>query len=429
MNLHDSEHISGLLEEAGFKPAAEIGQADLVIFNTCMVRKSAEQKIFGSIASVTSNKDAGKPMIAVCGCMAQVYGVELLNRFPGVDLVFGLGAVGELERLLVMAKERRVCAIENLDECLIDALPCVREKRFKAWLPISHGCNNFCSYCIVPFARGREKSRNLDEILEEASRLGTDGVVEVVLLGHNVNSYGADLPDDVDFVDVLEGVSRIPGIRRIRFETSHPKNITERTIAAIAQIPEVCEHLHLPVQSGSDAVLKKMNRGYTRDYYLDIVDTARKLVSGLSVTTDIIVGFPGETDEQFEETLNLVRRVEFDSAYVFLYSPRPGTRALQMGDDVPIETKRKRFDELHRLQQRITARKLQSMVGKRFEVLIEGSAQKGDFFEGRTRGNHVVLISDYGLVPGMIVEANIISAGGHALRGRAEKVLCNPLLE
>lgn len=429
MNLHDSEHIVGMLRQAGFKPSEEIDQADLVIFNTCMVRKSAEEKIFGTISSLTSKNRKKKPMVAVCGCMAQIYGVEILNRFKGVDLVFGLGTVHELERILDMAKDRRICAVENLDKQRIDALPCVRERKYRAWLPISHGCNNFCSYCIVPFARGREKSRALREIIEEATLLAADGVIEVVLLGHNVNSYGADLENDVDFADVLQAVSEIPGIRRIRFETSHPKDLSEKTMKAIGNLPEVCEHLHLPVQSGSDAVLERMNRGYTRDYYLDIVTTARELIPDLSLTTDIIVGFPGETEEQFSETLDLVERVKFDSAYVFIYSPRPGTKAYEFGDDLLPRIKHRRFNEVCRLQQRITSRKLQAMVGRHVEVLIEGMARRGGLFEGRTRGNHVVLISDEKLMPGMMVDVVITGAGKHALRGKTEKVLYNPFVQ
>ncbi len=428
MNLHDSEHIAGLLRQAGYKPAEEIDQADLVIFNTCMVRKSAEEKVFGIIASITSGKRAKKPMVAVCGCMAQVYGVEILNRFKGVDLVFGLGTVHELERILGMAKVRRVCAVENLDNQKIDELPCAREKKYRAWLPISHGCNNFCSYCIVPFARGREKSRALDEIVKEAAQLAADGVLEVILLGHNVNSYGKDREKSADFADVLKEVSGIPGIRRVRFETSHPKDLSEKTIEAIATLSEVCEHLHLPVQSGSDAVLERMNRGYTRDHYLDIVAAAKKLVPEISLTTDLIVGFPGETDKEFEQTVDLVNRVEFDYAYVFMYSPRPMTRASEFGDDLAPEVKRKRFTEITRLQERITTRKLQAMIGKRVEVLIEGRAQKGGLFEGRTRGNHAVLISDEKLLPGMMVRVVITGAGKHALRGKVEKVLYNPLV-
>jgi len=342
MNLHDSEHLAGVMEESGYVEQPDIGLADVLIFNTCMVRKSAEEKAWGWIqAQASLNPDA---IIAVCGCMAEHYGVDIMSRCPGVDLVFGLDSMGRLPDMIDKCASNRLCDIGNVNLARIDNLPTRRASKSAAWVPVSHGCDKFCSYCIVPLVRGRERSRPLKEIIEESVELAEDGVFEITLLGQNVNSYcGAP---KATFAEVLSAVAGVPGIERVKFETSHPSDLSESILRVMSETAEVCEHLHLPVQSGSNRILKAMGRGYDRKQYMRLIDVARKVIPDLILSTDIIVGFPGETDNDFDETMDLVRAVGFDAAFMFIYSRREGTAAASMGGVVPAEICGERLKEL-----------------------------------------------------------------------------------
>lgn len=419
MNLHDSEHVAGILERNGLEEAPDPASADLVVFNTCSVRESAEDRAWGNILAAAS---AGSHrMVAVCGCMAERLGSRILGRNPGIDLVFGMGSLHRLPELLVRAASDRVCDTGDIEEARIDGLPASRNSSRRAWVPVSHGCSNNCSYCIVPLVRGRERSRPPREIESEVEALAGQGVIEITLLGQNVNSYGRDIGAP-RFAGLLRTVASVPGIRRVKFETSHPRDLSDETLRAMAEAPEICPHLHLPVQSGSDRVLRLMRRGYGRDYFFERVSLARKSIPGLVLTTDVMVGFPGETEEDFRDTLELVRDVEFDSAYMFLYSPREGTSAFEM-NDIPRGVKLERFERLKSLQDSITEKSLKRLVGSTFEVLIEGRARKGDLLKGRTVGNIVVLTAARGARPDSLVTVEIVEAGKHSLRGRPVEVV------
>ena len=414
MNVHDSEHVRGVLQDAGYEPAASVDEADVVVFNTCCVRQSAEDRVWGNLGAIAS---APRRTVAVCGCMAQKHGAGILQRARAVNLVFGMDALGRLPQLIEMASEAPVCDLGDVGGAMIDPLPTVRGSRVQAWVPVSHGCDNNCSYCVVPGVRGPERSRTAGDVLAEVERLAADGVVEVVLLGQNVNSYGRDLGRGPAFAELLAGVAAVPGIRRVKFETSHPRDLTEDVLDVMAGSPEVCEYLHLPVQSGSDAVLEAMNRGYGRDEFLELAQRARKKVPGLTLTTDIIVGFPTETDKDFVDTMELVREVEFDAAYLFLYSPREGTPAAGMTSVVTDEQRRSRFDELVRAQDEITARSLGKIVGRDVEVIVDGLSRRGNLFTGRTRGHRVVLIEPE-KIESPLVTVRVHGAGKHSLRGK-----------
>ena len=423
MNMHDSEHLEGVLEEYGCVRAAGIAQADIVIFNTCMVRQSAEDKAWGQIGATASRNQA--TVIAVCGCMAERYGVEIMSRCPGVSLVFGLDSVDRLADLLERCDTARLCDLGNIDDASIDILPSKRSSPSAAWVPVSHGCDRSCSYCVVPLVRGRERSRPFDEITGEVRRLAEDGVLEVTLLGQNVNSYGREL-EGTSFAGLLEAVASVPGIRRVKFETSHPSDLSDSILSVMSETAEACEYLHLPVQSGSNSILQAMGRGYDRDYYLGRVERARELMPGVVVSTDIMVGFPGETDDNFESTMDLVRAVEFDAAFMFIYSRREGTAAAAMENEVPQSVSKERFEALSSLQGHLTASSLSNLVGRTVELLVEGEARSGEYVVGRTRGNQVVLLPAEDAPLHSLVEASVTSAGGHAARGRVDKVIREP---
>lgn len=420
MNMHDSEHLEGVLEDSGCIRAESIAQADVVIFNTCMVRKSAEDKAWGQIRATESRNQAA--VIAVCGCMAERYGVEIMSRCPGVNLVFGLDSFDRLAVLLERCNQARICDLGNIDEASIDRLPSKRSSPSAAWVPVSHGCDRFCSYCIVPLVRGRERSRSFDEIIEEMRHLAEDGVMEVTLLGQNVNSYGREL-DGASFAGLLEGVASVPGIRRVKFETSHPGDLSDSILRVMSETTEVCEYLHLPVQSGSNSILQAMGRGYDRDYYFQRVERARELMPGVTISTDVMVGFPGETDADFENTMDLVRAVGFDAAFMFIYSRREGTAAAAMEGEVPQSVVKERFKALSRLQGRLTGSSLGNLAGRKVELMVECEARSGEYVVGRTRGNQVVLLPAEDAPLYSLVEATVTSAGGHAARGRVDKVL------
>jgi tRNA-2-methylthio-N6-dimethylallyladenosine synthase len=406
----------------GYEWTGSADEADLLIFNTCCVRQGAEDRLWGNLASL-AHAEGARGLVAVCGCVAESRGVEILARFPEVGLVFGMEALGRLPQLIERSLVARVCDTGEVEEAEIDALPARRENTLRARVPVSHGCDNNCAYCVVPLVRGGERSRPASDIVEEVGALARAGVVEIELLGQNVNSYGGDLDEKVSFAEILGRVAGVPGIRRVKFETSHPRDLGREVLVAMSECGPLCEYLHLPVQSGSDRVLKAMNRGYDAGYYKETAALARQIVPGIKITTDIIVGFPGEDREDFERTLDLVRTVEFDAAYMFMYSPREGTPAWLLEDDVPVAEKKRRLAELSRLQGKITVNSLEKMSGARVEVLVEGLGRDPGQVVGRTRGNQVVVLDGSEAPLESLVTARVVSAGRHSLKGRVYEVL------
>ena len=394
MNKHDAERVAGLLATAGMRSVDDPVEADVIVFLTCCVREHADERLRGQVASLKSVKAArgGRQMIAVGGCIGQRDGERLLEQLPHVDVVFGTHNVSHLPSLLEAARSARGPVVEVLEssEEFTSDLPAEREHPWHAWVPIMVGCDNFCTYCIVPYVRGRERSRPLEEIVAECTRLVTDGVLEVTLLGQNVNSYGRDLYGTPRLAGVLEAVADT-GVRRIRFATSHPKDLSDATIEAMARLPQVARALHLPVQSGSDRVLEAMNRTYTKRSYLDLVDRIYGAMPDIALSTDLIVGFPGETEEDFEETLDVVEHARYDQAFTFLYSPRAGTAAFGLQPEVPRPIAQQRFDRLVQLVQTSAFEKNRALVGSVQDVLFTGVSKRDDrVLAGRSEGNKVV---------------------------------------
>ncbi|MDI7245982.1 MAG: tRNA (N6-isopentenyl adenosine(37)-C2)-methylthiotransferase MiaB [Bacillota bacterium] len=396
MNEHDSEVIAGMLEDRGYVAAHAVDDADLVIFNTCCVRENPERKVYGRAADLKRLKLA-KPdlIIGICGCMVQQEGEaqRIARKLPHVDLVLGTMNLHRLPDLLDRVEAGQK-AVEVWDEQggIVEGLPARRAEAVSAWVTIMYGCDNFCSYCIVPYVRGRERSRRFEDIVEEVRDLGRAGYREVVLLGQNVNSYGHDLADGRDFADLLQALDGTPGIYRIRYTTSHPRDFSQKLIDTIAASKTICEHFHLPLQAGSDRVLARMNRGYTQGQYVDLVRRIREAVPGSSITTDLIVGFPGETEEDFLETLKVVRELRFDSAFTFVFSPRRGTAAARMKDQVPEDVKSERIQRLIEVQEDITVEINRGLAGKVVEVLVEGESKTSPaMLAGRTRTNKLVV--------------------------------------
>ncbi len=393
MNKHDSEKIVGVLLAHGYECAKEMEKANIVIFNTCCVRKSAEDKLYGNVNSLKTIKDKNKDLIiAVGGCLAQKEGSDLQMKMPHVDIIFGTHNIANLPNLIESAKGgRRVTEILKVPSSKIKDLPVRRENPVRAWVTISTGCNNFCSYCIVPYARGRETSRPFEDIVLEVEKLADEGTLEITLLGQNVNSYGMDLYGKLHFAKLLRRLNEIDGLERIRFMSPHPRDFGRDVVLASAECDKVCEHIHLPLQAGSDRVLKKMKRGYTKKDYLALVENIYKMVPGCSITTDVIVGFPGETEEDFSNTLDVVRRAKYDNAFMFVYSPREGTEAAKMKNRVPKEIKMDRFARLLEVQNRNSLQGNLCLVDNEVEVLVEGESKKNkDVMMGRTRTNKVV---------------------------------------
>lgn len=396
MNEHDSEVIAGILEDRGYVPASTVEEADLVIFNTCCVRENPERKVYGRVADLKRLKRANPDLIiGICGCMVQQDGEaeRIASKLPHVDLVFGTMNLHRLPELLDKVEAgQRVVEVWDEEGGIVEHLPMRRADAVSAWVTIMYGCNNFCTYCIVPYVRGRERSRRFEDIVDEVRSLGRAGYREVVLLGQNVNSYGHDLEDGRDFADLLRALDGTPGIYRIRYTTSHPRDFSQKLIDTIADCRTVCEHFHLPLQAGSDRVLSRMNRGYTRAQYTDLVRRIREAVPGCSITTDLIVGFPGETEEDFLETLEVVREVRFDSAFTFVFSPRRGTAAARMDDQVPEDVKSDRIQRLIKVQDAITLEINKALAGKIVEVLVEGESKTNpSMLAGRTRTNKLVI--------------------------------------
>ncbi len=394
MNEHESEKLCGLLEDLGYLPAACNEDADFIIFNTCCVRDNAEQKTFGNVGAVKKLKEENpRLMVAVCGCMTQQPAVaqKMSRTFPFVDIIFG---THNIHRLPAMIAERlgvgkRILEVQETDGDIIENVPVKRHTGPLASVNIMYGCNNFCSYCIVPFVRGRERSRNAEDIVCEVSALAAEGYQEVMLLGQNVNSY--DGGNTVRFPTLLQMICRQTPIRRIRFMTSHPKDLSDDLIAVIADNPQICKHIHLPVQSGSTRILQEMNRKYSREQYLTLVDKIRAVMPDIVLTTDIIVGFPGETERDFEDTLDLVENVQFDSAFTFVYSPRTGTKAASLPNPIPPELQRERIMRLIELQNGITEQCNKRYEGRVEHVLVEGiSTRSAEDVCGRTDGGKMV---------------------------------------
>ncbi len=395
MNVRDSEGILGLLEQHGYAPIDEPAEADVILLNTCSVREKPERKVLARLHEFAQLKrERPGLVIGVCGCMAQAWGAELLRKNPAVDIVCGPANLARLPQLIAQAAaaERQILALDIDPHAPPEPLPQRPEQRFRAFVTIVHGCTNFCSYCIVPFVRGPERSRPPEEIVAEVEQLAAQGCREVTLLGQNVNAYGRDRPDACTFAELLAKVAAVEGIARVRFTTSHPKDFTEDIIEAVAELPEVCEHIHLPIQAGHDEVLRRMNRRYTVAQYLDLVERIRQRIPGVALSTDVMVGFPGETEEQFEATLDVFRAVRFDQAFMFIYNPRPKTKAAQMNGQLPRAVKTKRLQRLAELQNEIAREINEAQVGEVFEVLVEGPSQTNPKrWAGRTRTNKLAV--------------------------------------
>ena len=421
MNVHDSERISGLLDEAGYLPAAEGTTPDLVVFNTCAVRENADNKLYGNLGHLKPVKDAHPGMqIAVGGCLAQKDQGLIVEKAPYVDVVFGTHNVGSLPVLLERARIEQEAQVELLEslEVFPSTLPARRESTYSAWVSISVGCDNTCTFCIVPALRGKEQDRRPGEILKEVEVLVAQGVLEVTLLGQNVNSYGRSFGDRDAFGKLLRAVGAT-GLERVRFTSPHPRDFTDDVISAMAETPAVCPSLHMPLQSGSDDVLKRMRRSYRSERYLGILDRVRAQIPDAAITTDIIVGFPGETDEDFQATLDVVAQARFSGAFTFQYSTRPGTPAADYPDQVAPEVVAERYQRLAALQDQITYEGMQQQVGTTVEVLIskgEGRKDGPDRMTGRARDNRLVhLTRDPAVRPGDIVTTTVTGAAPHYL--------------
>ncbi|WP_127836385.1 tRNA (N6-isopentenyl adenosine(37)-C2)-methylthiotransferase MiaB [Clostridium prolinivorans] len=396
MNEEDSEKLSGMLKSLGYIRTNKKEEASIIIFNTCCVRENAELKVYGNLGALKNLKQKNPDIIiAVCGCMMQQEGIanNIIKKYPFVDIIFGTHNSYKFPEYLNRVKQegKSIIEVTNKEEGIIEGIPIDRESNIKAFVTIMYGCNNFCTYCIVPYVRGRERSRKPENIEAEIKDLVSNGYKEITLLGQNVNSYGKGLTEDINFAKLLKRINNIDGLERIRFMTSHPKDLSEELIETIAQCNKVCEHIHLPVQSGSSNILKKMNRQYDRKQYLDLVKKIKKSIPNISLTTDIIVGFPGETEKDFEETLSLVKEVEFDSAFTFIYSKRKGTPAYDMDNQVDDEIKHERFNRLIEVVNEISYKNNKSYYGKVVEVLVEGRS-KNDInkLTGRTRTGKLV---------------------------------------
>lgn len=380
MNVRDSEHVAGILEEMGFQATTSREDAHCILFNTCCVRDHAEKRVFGNVGALREWKeDRPGRILGVFGCMMQQEAIadKLYKRFPYVDIVFGTAQLARLPDFIAEAASgNRVLAIEDTGARIEENLPSIRSSLINAFVNINFGCNNYCSYCIVPYVRGPERSRTPEAISDEVRALLMQGFSEVTLLGQNVNSYGKDL-GDTDFPALLKRISALEGLRRLRFMTSHPKDMSDELIETIAKLPNVCHHVHLPLQSGSDRILKAMNRGYTREKYLGIVNKLRAAMDDVEISTDIIVGFPSETEEDFADTLALVQQVGFTNAFTFQYSPRIGTRAAAMEEQIAAVVKKDRLQRLNALQERMVIENNRHYWGYQGEVLVEGAGTKG----------------------------------------------------
>ncbi len=430
MNVHDSERIAGLLENAGYRRAPAGTDADVVVFNTCAVRENADNKLYGNLSHLVGRKKADPDMqIAVGGCLAQKDREGLLRRAPWVDVVFGTHNIGSLPALLDRSRHNRAAAVE-IAEALREfpsSLPAARESAYAAWVSISVGCNNTCTFCIVPALRGREVDRSPEDILTEVRSLVDQGVLEITLLGQNVNAYGVSFADPAlprdrgAFAALLRQCGRVEGLERVRFTSPHPAEFSDDVIEAMAHTPNVCPALHMPLQSGSDRILRAMRRSYRAERYLGIVERVRAAIPDAAITTDIIVGFPGETDEDFAATLEVVRRARFAAAFTFQYSPRPGTPAAGFDDQIPAEVVRERYARLVELQERISLEANEALIGSTVEVLVAAGEGRKDAatarMTGRSRDGRLVHFRPSGAAvrPGDVVTTTVTAAAPHHL--------------
>lgn len=422
MNARDSEKLRGILLDIGYMEAPE-DEADFVIFNTCTVRENANTRVYGRLGQLKPHKKKNSHMkIGLCGCMMQEPEVieKLKKSYSFVDLVFGTHNIYKFAELICQRYEsgKMVVDIWKDTDKIVEDLPNKRKYSFKSGINIMFGCNNFCSYCIVPYVRGRERSRKPEDIIREIERLVSDGVTEVMLLGQNVNSYGKTLDEPISFAQLLQKIQKIEGLKRIRFMTSHPKDLSDELIDVMATSKKICKHLHLPVQSGSTEILKKMNRHYTKESYLELVEKLRAKVPDISLTTDIIVGFPGETEEDFEETLDVVRKVRYDSAFTFIYSKRTGTPAAVMEDQVPEEVVKDRFDRLLKEVQEIARETSSRYTGQVVEVLAEEkNHQEAGHLTGRLSNNLLVHFKGDESLIGKLVSVQLTECRGFYYMG------------
>ena len=394
-NVADSQHIMGMLEAMGCTFVTAPEEADIVVLNTCAIRDHAEKRVYGTLGALTHTKKANpEQIICLCGCMAQRPEVaeKVRQSYRHVDLVFGPQALWKFPELLyqVYTRRGRVFSVEDEHGSIAEDMPVVREGRTRAWVSIMYGCNNFCSYCIVPYVRGRERSREPDRILAEVRQLAAEGYKEITLLGQNVNSYGKGLEEKIDFSDLLNLLCTVPGDYHIRFMTSHPKDASFKLIDTIAAQPKICKHLHLPVQCGSDRLLVQMNRHYTIEHYLELIEYARKKVPGITFSSDIIIGFPGETEEDFQQTLSLIRKVGYMQLFTFIYSKRTGTKAAEMPDPTPRKEKTDRMSRLLAVQDEIAMALVKAQVGQTVRVLVEGYGRSEGTLSGRLDNNLTV---------------------------------------
>ena len=420
MNIADAERMEGQLQAAGYARTEETANADIILINTCCVRETAEDKVYGKIGEVKKIKEKNPKLIfGIAGCMAQKEGDNLMRRAPHIDFVLGTGKVQELTRIIaeIRAEHSPVVDVALSDSEIAEDLPVARGGKFSAWVPIMYGCNNYCTYCIVPYVRGRERSRAPEEVVAEVRRAVAEGYREVTLLGQNVNSYGKD-HKEADFADLLRMVDEVEGIRRVRFMTSHPKDISDKLIDTIKSGAHICEHIHLPVQYGSSRLLKAMNRGYTVEKYRERALRVREALPEASLTTDLIVGFPGETEEDFAQMLAFLREMRYDSAYTFLYSKCSGTPAANMADQVADEVKHVRLNALMEEQNAISRAINDRLLGAQLEVMVEG-ASKNDLnvWSGRTRTNKIVLFPHGTEQAGDFVHVRIDRAQTWVLKG------------
>ena len=416
MNVHDSEKVAGLLQQQGYRPARTADEADMVLLNTCAIRDKAEQKVYSRLGHLKADAAAGKKTVGLLGCMAQLEGEKIFRQTPFVSLVAGSASYNQLPEMMIQidAGQKRVTGLAYDDEAFETELT-RRSNPYRAYLTIIEGCNKSCAYCVVPFTRGPERSRTSASILEEAHRLIGQGYTEIQLLGQNVNSYQDPSSRGMNFAELLSGVAQLPGLRRLRFTTSHPRDFTPEIVQAIEENPALCDHVHLPVQSGSSRVLRGMNRGYTREEYLEKIGWIQQARLPISLSTDFIVGFPGETEVEFEETLSLLDEVRYSGAFTFIYSPRPNTPALALAGEIPAKEKTRRLIALQARQQEIQLEQNQKLVGENLEVLVEGHNPKRDQFIGRTSSNRVVNFRSTQAQLGTYRQVRVTKAGPNAL--------------
>ncbi|MBD5169942.1 MAG: tRNA (N6-isopentenyl adenosine(37)-C2)-methylthiotransferase MiaB [Oscillibacter sp.] len=426
-NVADSQRLMGMLRDMGCGFTQDPNAADVIVINTCAIRENAEKKVFGVVGQLVHAKEKNPDLIiCLCGCMAQqeVVADKIKNSYRHVDLVFGPQALWKFPELLygVYTEKKRVFSIENEHGSIAEGLPVVRESDVKAWVSIMYGCNNFCSYCIVPYVRGRERSREPADVLAEVRGLVEEGYKEITLLGQNVNSYGKDLDSPMDFADLLREIDKIPGDYLIRFMTSHPKDAGQKLFETMAACPHVAHQLHLPVQSGSSRVLKAMNRGYTREQYLEKVRMARVAMPDVVLTSDIIIGFPGETEEEAMETVSLIEEVRYDALFTFIYSPRPGTPAAKLPDPVSRAEKQVWFDKLLDAQNRISGELHHAYVGRTVRVLVDGESGDPAWpLSSRTHGGRLVHLKGDASLVGRYIDVKVTGSNTWALFGEVQR--------